>query len=190
MEYTGKLIALESEDDQLLTEQIEKLYRWLRRRGYWAAKALQPTNGPAGAQIKLYQEGRLSFGAPCMALLWMADRMDHLNRDGGILSLLGQGHHVLCGRYWLYAYVHLLDQVALDWHKQINALCKKPDLTIYIETRPKKGHLDYREGYQHLIAQLAQVGENIVRVERWSGSAALDLACCRSISHLLSLGDP
>jgi thymidylate kinase len=189
MEYTGKLIALESEDDRLITEQIEKLYCWLQRRGHWAVKAVQPTNGPAGSQIKLYQGRRLSFSAPCMALLWMADRMDHLNRSGGILSLLGQGHHVLCGRYWLYAYVHLLDQVALDWHEQINALCKKPDLTIYMETQPKKGHLDYRERYQHVITQLTEVGENIVQVDRCSGSAVLDLVCHRSISRLLS-GDP
>jgi len=189
MKYTGKLIALEGEDDRLLTEQIEKLYRWLWRCGHKATNTVQPTNGPAGSQIKLYHEGRLSFGASSLALLWMADRMDHLGRDGGILSQLSQGYHVLCSRYWLYAYVHLLDQVTLDWHMQINTLCRKPDLTLYMDIQHEKGHLDYRDGYQHVIGQLLEGGENITQVDGGSGLDALDRACRRPISYLLSLGD-
>lgn len=189
MQYDGKLIALEGEDDQLLTAQMEKLHSWLQHQGLVAIKTSNPTNGPAGAQIKLHQQGRLSFGASCLAMLWMADRMDHLSCQEGILSQLSRGRHVMCSRYWLYSYVHLLDHVALDWHLQVNALCKLPDLTLYIDTPRKKGSVGYRDAYLHVIDRLAQSDNEIVKVDGGSRPNVLDGACQHSIARLLSLGD-
>ena len=179
MPHNGKLIALEGEDDGLLAAQMESLHRWLQGQGLVVVQTSQPTNGPAGAQIKLHQQGRSCFDASSLALLWMTDRLDHLGRQGGILDQLRDGYHVLCSRYWLYAYAHLLDRVALEWQVAIHALCTAPDLTLYVDGG---GGLEH---YRRAIDRLTQEGARIVHIDGRSAPDGVDGACRRAVASLL-----
>jgi len=132
----GKLIVLEGPDDAVIEAQMQRLVRWLRGQGIAVEQTGEPTYGPVGAQIRLFQQGRLEIDPHSLALLWTADRMDHLGREGGILSWLAGGRHVLCARYLLFSYACQLDHVELDWLKRINARCRHPDLTLFLDVDP------------------------------------------------------
>jgi thymidylate kinase len=179
MPQEGKLIALEGEDDGLLAAQMERLHRWLQGQGMAVVQTAGPTNGPAGAQIQLHQQGRLCFDASCLALLWMTDRLDHLGRTGGMRAQLAQGHHVLWCRYGLYAYAHLLDRAPLGWQIEINARCPPPDLTLYVDTGGLRGR------YRRAIERLAQEGDTIVHIDGGAAPEAVASACRRAVASLL-----
>ncbi len=176
----GKLIVLEGADETLLGVQSERLYRWLRDGGRLTERTREPTNGPVGVQLQLVRQGRLQLDPRCLALLEMADRLDHLGRENGILDWLKDGVCVICARYLLSSYAWLFEQVPFDWHRQINARCRTPDLTLYID-------VDAATHYLRTIERLADSGGPIVQVD---GSLAIDeieRQCRDAIAHLLSM---
>jgi thymidylate kinase len=183
----GKLIALEGVDDQALDSQAETLYRWLHGLDIAVEKTCEPTNGPVGTQVQLHRQGRLHFTPGSLALLLMADRLDHLTREDGILAWLDGGRHVLCVHYLLSSYARLFDQVPLDWHRQINARCRTPDLTLYLDA-PSAGRDAL--AYLRVIESLSAEGGAISRIDAAAGTDAVDQGCRREIARLLSLGEP
>ena len=129
----AKLIVLEGVDEISLYGRMGRLYRWLRAQGIAVEQTHEPTHGPGGTQIRLFQQGRLHLDPASLALLWTADRLDHLGREDGVLSWLGEGRHVLCARYLLFSYAAQLDELPLAWLRQINARCRAPDLTLFVD---------------------------------------------------------
>jgi dTMP kinase len=188
MPAEGKLIVLEGVDEALLSAQVERLYRWLRGEGIAVEQTGEPTRGPVGVLIRLHQQGRLQLDPASLSLLWVADRMDHLRREGGILDWLRQGRVVLCARYLLYSYAILGDQVELDWLCQINTLCRLPDLTLYVE--PLSSQIDadavpderMLERYERILGR----EKTVVRITDCASEALVEHACRRHIAHLLS----
>lgn len=136
----GKFITFDGLDGSGLTEQIEILREWLRRSGYdmhRVAFTAEPSQGPAGTEIRHALEGRLNIGEEALALLFAADRADHL--DGFIMPRLEAGIHVICDRYYLsfLAYQSFLLPDAWDWLWQLNARNQRPDLTIFLRSPPE-----------------------------------------------------
>ena len=190
MSERGKLIAIEGADEGVLDALAEGLSRWLRDAGVPVEQTGAPTLGPAGAQIRLCQQGRFRLDPACLALLFTADRIDHLTRAGGILSWLDKGRHVLCVRYWLFSYAYLLDHVELSWLREIDAPCLLPDLTLFVETPPAGSAEDgerLRENYVRVTEVLQREGHRILRID---GTLPLDLIqgeCQRQIGDWLRL---
>lgn len=191
MPVKGKLIALEGTDRAALNAQSERLYRWLCDRGIAVEQTQEPTFGPVGAQIRLYQQERLAFDPASLALLCTADRMDHLRGEGGILSWLGDGRHVLCIHYLLHSYAMQVDQIELEWLERINALCPAPDLTLFIHTPLLPGSTPEAErlclGYALVIERARQEGQVIEHIDGGIPSPEIDLACQRRVAALLDL---
>ena len=179
MPIPGKLIALEGPDHDLLERQAGDLCRWLEDLGLAVHQTGEPTGGPVGVQVRLHDQGRLAFPPQSLALLLVADRLDHLEKENGILSLLAEGHHVICVHYLLAAYTRLYDLVPLDWHRQINDRCRAPDLTVYIGDRADN------------CARAARAATARGEPLAWIDAAGQDvaLACRRRLSGLLSLGE-
>jgi dTMP kinase len=179
----GKLIVLESADGALLGRQSERLYRWLRGRDQRTEQTQEPTNGPVGAQLQLAQQGRLQFDPRCLALLGVADRLDHLGRENGILDWLKDGVCVLCSRYLLSSYARLIDEVPFDWHTQINARCRAPDLTLYVDAEGGAGAARYRRTMERLAGR----GGDIVRVDGTLAPNEVERQCRVAIACVLSV---
>jgi len=127
----GKLIVFEGIDGSGLTTQAEMLKGWLESRGYEAYLTKEPTDGPAGVQLRLALSKRLIIDPLTVALLFAADRMDQLYSD--IITKLENGIIVICDRYSLSSYAYQSLDVELEWIKQINSKCIKPDLTIVLD---------------------------------------------------------
>jgi dTMP kinase len=141
----GKLITFEGLDGSGLTTQADLLRNWFLKRGVEAYLTKEPTDGPAGAMIRLALANRLTSGIRqpggqlsadalddhALALLFAADRLDHLARD--ILPKLESGIHVICDRYCLSSYAYQSLTAELEWLRAINSKSRKPDLTIFFD---------------------------------------------------------
>jgi dTMP kinase len=189
MAEAGKLIVLEGVEGAALGALAERLCRWLRGQGVAAEHTRQPTSGPAGAQVRLVQQGRLSLDPVSLALLGLADRLDHLEHEGGILAWLAEGHHVLCVRYALYAYACQWGQVKWDWLRRIDAACRVPDLTLYVDgpLSPAGEAQRLRAGYLGAIERLRDEGQAVVVVAGQGAPDVVYQACQRHLADLLDL---
>ena len=195
MSAEGRLVVLEGMDDALLRDLSEGLYHWLQGQGYAVAQTGEPTLGPAGGPIRLAQQGRLHLDPASMALLRVADRMDHLARPDGILSWLAEGREVLCAHYLLYAYACEWGQVDWPWLRQINARCRPPDLTLFVDTpsvgtpsvtTPSFCGASLRENYLQAIDALRREGETIVVVDGHGTTDEIRRVCQQHIAGLLA----
>jgi thymidylate kinase len=199
MPRAGTLIALEGSDAAVLDALLERLYRWLREEGVPVERAEAPTRSPIGALLRLERQGRLQFDPACLALLWAADRLDQLGREGGLRAALDEGCVVLAARYMLYAYALLAegvggssrvdkeDGVDPAWLERINALSDPPDLTLYIGSLSGGASLGAREEFLLKIA--GRLGGRIVRVTGCETLDAAEAACRRQIAAQLGRGE-
>lgn len=130
----GPFIVFEGLDGSGRTTQAELLKSRLEenddRRVYLTR---EPSDGPVGNLIRLALRRRITLDPKAMALLFAADRIDHLAWE--IIEKRSQDVTVICDRYYLSSFAYqLLDAPGdLDWLERINAKAVSPDLTIMID---------------------------------------------------------
>ena len=98
-----------------------------------------PGRPPVWTIVVLAKRLALSQSEPdndaVMALLFAADRTDHLATD--ITPKLDAGVHVICDRYYLSTFAYQSRSVDLAWLRTLHARCARPDLTILLDVSPK-----------------------------------------------------
>jgi dTMP kinase len=138
---TGRFIVLEGLDGAGTTTQSRLLGERLRREGRRAHVTAEPSGGPVGSLLRLVLQQRINGGAGdgfdphALALLFAADRLDHLAAE--VLPRLAAGEDVISDRYTLssLAYQSLTTGDA-SWVAEINGRARVPDLTIFLRVRP------------------------------------------------------
>lgn len=133
----GVFVAFEGLDGAGTTTQV-------RRAGGFVADrtdrpphvTAEPSEGPVGAQIRRALEGGLDLDSATLALLFAADRLDHLERE--IEPRLADDVVVLCDRYALssFAYQRAEADLPSEWLRTINDRARAPDLTIFLDVPP------------------------------------------------------
>ena len=130
-ERPGRFIVLEGIDGAGTTSQTERLLVWLASHGQHVHRTAEPSGGPIGRLIRSFLSAAATPLDPrAMALLFAADRRDHLQRE--IEPLLEKGVIVLCDRYVLSSLAY--QTVAGVPHAvvtQANAEIRRPDLTLF-----------------------------------------------------------
>jgi dTMP kinase len=186
------LVALEGIDEALLQAQAERICHWLRDLEIAAEQTLEPTQGPVGAQIRLVQQGRLQLPSTSVALLEVADRLDHLACPGGIMAWLAERRVVVCVHYALSSYASHWRQLDWTWLRQINARCRPPDLTLFIDTPAPAGAPaeEPSHAYHAAIAALQAEGEPIVVIDGRGSEEDILSACQAQLLPLLSRFPP
>lgn len=133
----GRFIVLEGLDGAGTTTQCQAIARAFRAEGRGVHVTMEPSPGPVGALIRQALTGRVGIpgGEPlpphAMALLFAADRVDHLAAE--IEPALARGDLVLSDRYLLSSLAYQGAQVGLDWVAQVNARARAPELTLFLE---------------------------------------------------------
>jgi thymidylate kinase len=181
----GKLIVLEGTDDVLLGGLAESLCCWLREQDLSAERTREPTYGPAGSQVLLARKGRLQLAPVSLALLYLADRLDHLQRGGGLLSWLDEGRCVVCVHYALSAYAWLWGKVDWAWQQEIEAPCRRSDLTLFVDSAPVKEDT-HRAAYLEAIGRLRKEGHAIAMVDGGGTPDEVLTRCRRHVGGLLA----
>jgi dTMP kinase len=202
----GRFIVFEALDGAGKTTQVHLLSRHLARsRSVYVT--YEPSDGPAGLQIRLVLEHRIQMDHAALAALFAADRMDHLyhrNGDGGIVTRLLHGVDVISDRYYLSSFAYQGMALDWDWIAQMHVHCIRPDLTLFVDTpvavcleriaRRRGGRSDLfenqdalthvRQAYLTAIDRLAQTGENVKIVD---GSAPPDQVHAAIWEHVAQL---
>jgi dTMP kinase len=133
MKRRGAFICVEGLDASGKTTQSKLLVKSLREKGLDAVYTTEPSKGRIGRLIRrhvLLGENRLSVALE--ALLFSADRIDHLERE--VMPALKDKKIVISDRY-LYSSLAYQGAAGLDlkWIEKINKWAVKPDLTIYLD---------------------------------------------------------
>lgn len=182
----SRFIVLEGLDGSGITTQSESLRIWCEENNIPVHVTREPTEILAGSLIRAALKHRVQLSSEALALLFAADRLDHLAND--ILPKLEQGRSVISDRYYLSSFAYQSVDLDLGWLRQLNVKCRRPDLTIFIDV-PVEWALDrmradvwrsserlelfeepgrlaqVRERYLEIIPLLKQEGEHIEIVD-------------------------
>jgi dTMP kinase len=179
----GRFIVIEGIDGSGSTTQAERLADALTRDGTDVVLTCEPSTGPIGVLIRRALRRELgerpvaapSFAWATLALLFAADRVDHL--DTVVLPALAAGRTVVSDRYVFsslaYQSVTSEDSAAsLPWIRQLNREAIPADLTLILDVddgtaaarRASRGGsaelYEVRE-IQRKLAELYQRGEEL-----------------------------
>ena len=189
----GIFIVLEGLDGSGTTTQTASLRNWFATDGarYGACAATyEPTAGPVGSVLRLALSRRLNLDTRTMALLFAADRTDHVYKedDGrqepGISHLIRQGVIVISDRYLLSSLAYQSLDLPIEWLYDINSRVIVPDIVVYLDVDPEESarrmrkerfHQELyeaigtqtlvRERYENAIRFLKDKGQKISRVD-------------------------
>jgi len=210
----GRFIVVEGVDGSGSTTHTKQLAKALRKRGHKVHTTCEPTTGPIGALIRQVLQKRItmpgesgprSLAWSTMALLFAADRLDHL--DSEIVPALRTGEWVISDRYDLssLAYQSLTAPSAAEvvpWIRQLNAHALRPDLTIVLDvpselaaerrgSRGSKEELFERHELQRRLVEVYLRAEELVPgdpLSHVSGIGEIEDVARRVLEAVLSHG--
>ncbi len=179
----GRFIVLEGIDGSGTTTQGHALVAALERAGVAARFTHEPSAGPLGRLLRQFLKGDEQDPSPNwdgLALLFAADRLDHLSRE--VLPALAAGIAVVCDRYDLSSVAYQsatapAGESVAPWIRAINQRARRPDLTIVLNVdaavaerrRLQRGEpaelFEHRE-LQRRLAELYASAEQLVPGDR------------------------
>ncbi len=135
---SGRFIVFEGLDGSGKTTQMLETAKRLSDAGYSCVTEFEPTDGEIGRLIRRALRKEVRIGADALAMLFAADRSEHIKR---IKNELAKGTVVLCDRY-VYsnvAYQSLeLDADTVISYNAGNTAALMPDTVFYIDTPPEE----------------------------------------------------
>ena len=168
---TGKLIVLEGIDGSGTTTQGRLLCEWLAARGVAVHLTREPSDGPVGLLIRQILHGaHAPVDGDTMALLFAADRVDHLARE--ILPTLRRGTHVVTDRYYHSSLAYQAIEADRTWVEELNRRAGRPDVTFLLDVPAEEAERRRaaagrpEERYDRLEAQ-QRIAENYRRLSQW-----------------------
>ena len=139
----GRFIVLEGIDGAGTTTQCGLLAKRLRKDGVSVRTTREPSDGPVGTTIRQILAGRIvgaggrAPGWATMALLFAADRMDHVEAE--IEPFVAQGGVIISDRYDAssLAYQSVSSgkggESTVEWIRTLNKNARRPDVTIVLD---------------------------------------------------------
>jgi dTMP kinase len=146
MAAAGRLVVLEGIDGSGTTTQVARLAARLRAERVAVRVTREPSDGPVGTLVRQVLTGRvvvpggLAPGWATMALLFAADRMDHVESE--IQPFIAQGGVVLSDRYDASSLAYQsvssgsASRDAVEWIRSLNRYVRRPELTIVLDVPP------------------------------------------------------
>jgi dTMP kinase len=211
-DFPGLFVVVEGIDGCGSSTQTQLLAKAIESRGAQVVLTCEPSKGPIGSLIRQVLERRLlvpdgsgprRFDWSTMALLFAADRTDHL--DATVLPALRAGSVVISDRYDLssLAYQSLTAPGGSDpipWIRALNAHALRPDVTVVIDVpaelaevrRRARGGVEELFEARELQARLATVyarAEELVPQDRLlhvSGVGDLGEVAARVLETVIS----
>ena len=187
--FPGLFVVVEGIDGSGSTTHSKLLAKAIKSRGPEVVLTCEPSTGPIGSLIRQVLQRRLfvpdatgprNFAWSTMALLFAADRMDHL--DSTVAPALRAGSVVVSDRYDLSSLAYQSVTAhngpeSIPWIRELNAQALRPDVTIIIdvpaeiaeERRRVRGGVEEMFDAREIQARLATVyarGEELVPNDR------------------------
>jgi dTMP kinase len=143
----GKFVVLEGIDGAGTTTHVGRLAERLRAMHIAVRATREPSDGPVGTLVRQVLTGRVVIpggrapGWATMALLFAADRMDHVESE--IEPFIAEGGVVLSDRYDASSLAYQSvssgadSKEAVEWIRSLNRYVRRPDLTIVLDVSPE-----------------------------------------------------
>jgi dTMP kinase len=143
----GRFVVLEGIDGAGTTTHVGRLAEKLRSLRVPVSATREPSDGPVGTLVRQVLTGRVVVpggrapGWATMALLFAADRMDHVESE--IEPFLLEAGVVLSDRYDASSLAYQSvssgseSKGAVDWIRSLNRYVLRPDLTIVLDVSPE-----------------------------------------------------
>ncbi len=128
----GRFIVVEGADGVGSTTQLNLLVEGLRLAGRTVHQTAEPSKGPIGQLIRQVLSGerpRTQIHKE-LALLFAADRLDHIGRE--VEPQLAAGVDVVSDRYTLSSLVYQSLDLPFDWVRELNRYAPPADVTVLI----------------------------------------------------------
>lgn len=136
----GRFLVLEGIDGAGTTTQVARLAAALRAEGHPVTTTREPSEGPVGTLLRQALTRRVDgLSDAALALLFAADRVDHLARV--VDPALAAGQVVISDRYVLSSLAYQGLRLPLSWVEAANARARRPDLTLFLEVTPPAARL-------------------------------------------------
>jgi dTMP kinase len=139
----GRFVVIEGIDGAGTTTQVARLAERLRASRQPVRETCEPSDGPVGTLVRQVLTGRIvapggrAPGWATMALLFAADRMDHVESE--IEPFVASGGTVISDRYDAssLAYQSVMSgsggPAAVEWIRSINRYAMRPDLIVVLD---------------------------------------------------------
>lgn len=151
---SGIFIVFEGIDGSGKGTQLRRLKERLEKGGKNVFVTREPSDGTIGTTIRRALQADSHFDEATMALLFAADRLDHLHT---IQAHLAKGDIVLCDRYLLSSLAYNSQQLTLEWILSLNKEAEErlqPTLTLLYDLTE-----------QEAMARIEERGEKSERYE-------------------------
>jgi len=130
-----RFIVLEGLDGAGTTTQLKLAERKLGERSLPHHCTSEPTTGPLGRIIRDILTHRLRTHPCTLALLFAADRTEHLHEPGtGILDRLERGELVICDRYLFSSLAYQSLECDFDFVYALNREFPLPRHLVFLDT--------------------------------------------------------
>lgn len=131
-------IVLEGLDGAGTTTQLDMLCSRLEQEGIPAFRTNEPTSGHIGRFIREILGSKITVDPFTLALLFSADRNEHVNGENGIKALAEAGTRVICDRYLFSSLAYQSMDVDFDTVAQLNSFYPLPEHLFFIELSPEE----------------------------------------------------
>jgi dTMP kinase len=135
--FRGMFVVLEGIDGSGTTTQVARLGAALAARGADVHATREPSDGPTGRLIREVLAGRVASPPHALALLFAADRLEHVARE--VEPALARGAVVLCDRYLGSSLVYQGMTCDLEWVRTLNRHARPADLTLVLDVPAEEG---------------------------------------------------
>ncbi len=133
----GRFVVLEGIDGSGTTTQLDRATAFVKSLGLPVLATREPSQGPIGLLLRQALLGKLNLpdgsrmDGAAMALLFAADRRDHLQRE--IEPQLAAGSSVISDRYLLSSLAYQAEEADRDWVAVLARGVPRPDLTVLLD---------------------------------------------------------
>ncbi|MCX7038560.1 MAG: dTMP kinase [Spirochaetes bacterium] len=171
-----RFVVLEGLDGSGTTTQMKLLAERLEREGRPHAATWEPTNGPVGSLIRSILSKRTPAHPRTVALLFAADRNEHLYEPGtGIAERTKRGEIVICDRYLFSSLAYQSLESDPDYVLSLNSSFPLPQLLVFLDTpvevcQERLARRGSAELYDGFAFQSRVRAEYLKAIERFRGT--------------------
>ncbi len=133
-EVLSNFIVIEGLDGAGTTTQLKLIDEELNRIGFPHFCTFEPTEGTIGRLIREILRKKLKAEPDTIALLFAADRNEHLFGEGGIVERIRRGEIVISDRYLFSSLAYQSIQCGFDYVFSLNSKFPLPHDLIFIDT--------------------------------------------------------
>jgi dTMP kinase len=131
----GKFVVIEGIDGAGTTTQAKLLVDYLNSIQKNAVLTAEPTSGEIGKLIRRFLQKEIFFDEKTLALLFAADRTDHIEKI--ITPVIEQGNIVVTDRYFLSSLAYQSTGAETTFIENVNFYHVLPDITFLIDIDPE-----------------------------------------------------